>query len=867
MRVQGKVKEVSVYPTKDFLVTAALLDDETIYLDDVADFDEEGGLLNIEDDIYEYSGKDEETNALFLSPETPILADLEVETEVFLYPPSEEKRAMVEIPDDPGWKESIIPYGMQGQFEDGVRDPEEEETVYINDDKGHWEIDEVVGQPALIDGADIREGTLPDDSTPTEAPISSPAITVSGMPSGFVVSTENVHPSTEIEYHVSTVENFTTDETTLSVTTKATVYVVPNLPDGSSFVPNQIYYFKVVAKNVVGSAPPSAEVSSSLNMDAIETVIAAQIISGFILTGRIQIGQIYIDANEGIVIPSPAGETILPADGSGSTFRGEGTFDALTVLGNLNIRGLTNFVQGLITLATGVPNPGQQPVIATQYDAVSTPEGDDGGFYRKGLVETDDEWGWVEAPTWAEYSHMQFISKIGGNWAFRNFDSLVGWQALGGATKIGTRYFLLSRQKSNPSNWRILVHAADGETGRTHGEYIGSMDSNGAGLGSISAAAYPTIGKDDSGNLLVAWVTASGNAYIRKMAAIGGAAVSLTSLGMSWSTSAHMFGVQQVGSRYFVATNTSIYSFNAAGGARTTADEFPSANNLLAGIWHDGTVWHTFNFGFIVYHYTNNQGTYDFAYTWYDSDAGGSGTAESLPSPIKTTAPKKFAQWRFTIPAMPPDDGTTDGANTARLYAAPTGDPLIIQGQLPEGTTGIIYEAFNTSGSGPPLVSGFATRLSTALGRIESAATDGLGALIKFLGTGEWRLGDLSGDASGNVSGVADITHPGDVTWTNITPETGFAHVSGDPGQFRVKNSTVYFRGRMRRTSTTNTFVGNIGVAIARPQSQVNGMIRCGNDWIPWVIGVSGNLIISSAVTTGQDIHVASAAGIPYLNS
>ncbi len=65
----------------------------------------------------------------------------------------------------------------------------------------------------------------------------------------------------------------------------------------------------------------------------------------------------------------------------------------------------------------------------------------------------------------------------------------------------------------------------------------------------------------------------------------------------------------------------------------------------------------------------------------------------------------------------PPDDNTTDGANTVIVYAAAiTGGTLVEQAQYNEGERSRSFDILAAAGTAPPATSGFAGRASSAPG-------------------------------------------------------------------------------------------------------------------------------------------------------
>lgn len=477
-----------------------------------------------------------------------------------------------------------------------------------------------------------------------------------------------------------------------------------------------------------------------------------------ILPGEIKLGD-YIDLAkaDGIVVRNPDSSISaqLAANGSGNFLHGAGSFDSADFAGSVKINGDTNWLNGTITANSGkVTDPSTVPQVTSSYDMVDV---GGAGVYRKGLTAFHDPTAnpgkWVTTDTVGNSSSVQAWGKDGGPGLY-TFDVQSGWIAMGGVVQVGGYYHVLCRSTSNSSNWRILVYRGSDQG------YVGSYYTSPNIPESISTTSLPSIGKDTSGNILIVFAQ-NGNFFIRKIGAAGtvnaGKQIGATLNCGPWNSTVDFWGVQQVGSYYFASYYGGIRAHDINVGARNQAQEFPVATGMLSGAEFDGTVWNTFSHGQYFYKYTNNTGTWDFAYTWYDNDtgvlagnAGGAATAETRKSQIKTVAPTKFAKWTVALPFKPPDDGTVDGANTARIYAAPTGQPLTLQTTLPEGQLSQDFAALTTTGAAYIDSSGFDVRVAANPGRFKSAIMDAQGNPIWDLkGSGPGQVGGVKWNASG----------------------------------------------------------------------------------------------------------------------
>ena len=131
---------------------------------------------------------------------------------------------------------------------------------------------------------------------------------------------------------------------------------------------------------------------------------------------------------------------------------------------------------------------------------------------------------------------------------------------------------------------------------------------------------------------------------------------------------------------------------------------------------------------------------------------------------------------------------------------------------------------------------------------VDSLATGGNAEWFKISGEGNTGWNPLN-------SGIA---------WTNITPGSGFAHVSGNPGQMSMLNGVVFMRGAMRRTSGTGTTVGTYPGGMVPEKSLITAVRVGSTEGVLFNINSNGTLTISSAVTNNSDIQLSSISGVPY---
>lgn len=167
--------------------------------------------------------------------------------------------------------------------------------------------------------------------------------------------------------------------------------------------------------------------------------------------------------------------------------------------------------------------------------------------------------------------------------------------------------------------------------------------------------------------------------------------------------------------------------------------------------------------------------TVNARYTWYDGDPDG-GTHESLPSPqVSSVIPP--GQWPvITAPPAPhaqnTDPARVDKADRHGIYVSQGNDPVRLWGYLFQGTNGLPAGALDAGfdrtstlssdmglpadGAVVPTVDGFIGTTADPA-QAYSQATDADGSLWRLKGDGTWRLGALSGLASGAVNGAGRV--------------------------------------------------------------------------------------------------------------
>lgn len=210
----------------------------------------------------------------------------------------------------------------------------------------------------------------------------------------------NADPVT-YDVHISSTLGFTPDSTTLVGSTGSSQFTIRALPgpepDPDTVDPRTLqydvaYYIRIVARDVDGSAAPSAQGVGSVfqvtgtNLAA-DSVTAVNIVTGS-LTGELFAASVIVGGTfksgeagqrvewgaAGIQGYKPDGSLILniPTDGSDALFDGEFIIRGATILGGISVQSDENesTADSVWTLMRGITSPSATPQIATTWDTI-----------------------------------------------------------------------------------------------------------------------------------------------------------------------------------------------------------------------------------------------------------------------------------------------------------------------------------------------------------------------------------------------------------------------------------------------------------------------------------------------------------------
>ena len=795
---QGRVLEVAEVPAGSEAALVHTVGETLVTLYDTSDFSDGGGEALIGDIVYEYLSKDDDLDTLLLA--SPLEFDLDEDEEVFVHPGSVVKEATVQM-DEEDAVMARVPHQLFGLMDTGVREENAQESIQLTMDSGEWVITDLIGQSFTMHGGYISEGSLPDPTAPTTPPAGSPEITdLSGTPGAIIISVGNVEPGTWINYHISTLQGFTEGPLTQVASSQSTVMVAKALADGTPLIPDVTYYVMVQAENSLGLAPQlSEEKSVQLDLDSVTSVIAERLVAGFILTGRIQVGQAYLDANEGIVIPQPDGTQIrLPIDGSSATISAHLIARSLTVEDQWSIFGWGR-LGGVMTLQNQVEDPIGGPTLSAYVPSWRAQAlrgtGNFNSLYQGLAYHTSTTYAFVRSissvdvmimdkRTAAESGNdgdMIDVDWVGGDpitWPTQ----LKSWSKnlilYGGAfTRIGTSgdYYMIV--KDTKRSYDTFIYRINSSWDKV-GEYR---------LGPSNTFSYMPTLTSDGVNLLMLWVPMSTNLTMRTYRAdlTGSAAPDRTLIGVGkrWHILGAAYGNFGEGATGRLNVQLGLgeelfsRSFRTDTWARVPEEEFSAPRpGAIRGMMYDAGLDRLVSYNQYGYlsRYSKLASTtaVQAKYTWYDGDAAG-GTHESAASDSSSFLIPPRHYLRVETPPAPDwvntDPLVTDKANRIGVYLGTGLLPPRREVFWPSGVRSGTWESFLNSGVAHPTVTDFDASTS-ARGSIRSAAGSlGGDPIIELSGGGAGRVGPLAWSSSGvALSDTTTLTLSG-VTTGQVT--------------------------------------------------------------------------------------------------
>lgn len=165
--MQGVVLEVSERPRAYTIATDVLAGASILTLTTVEDLPQPLGELEIDGGVYSYSEVDPESGIVTLN--TPLALDLFDADIIHQSPRVIEKWAIVELQASNDAILALVPHGLWDRIPEGVRVPEDQESVVIAIQEGDWVILDIIGSQPLMDGTFIDPATAPTAAEVTGA--------------------------------------------------------------------------------------------------------------------------------------------------------------------------------------------------------------------------------------------------------------------------------------------------------------------------------------------------------------------------------------------------------------------------------------------------------------------------------------------------------------------------------------------------------------------------------------------------------------------------------------------------------------------------------------------------------------------------
>lgn len=323
-----------------------------------------------------------------------------------------------------------------------------------------------------------------------------------------------------------------------------------------------------------------------------------------------------------------------------------------------------------------------------------------------------------------------------------------GRQPFGGVTKVGTDWYVLVFKNSDATYWVRKYNSS--WVFQSEWQFT-PADTGGMG---------PTIGTDGT-HLIIARMASptsgpGGRLIIRQYNTDGTGVTTLANTTVTtWpreALSGIYVGSADFGATRYVASTLSgsasskVLVLNSSGVEQTGQEWTPADNDPILGFSWDGTRFHSISAG-QVWHYSTRvtSALRVLTSTFYDSDSGGLGTHETTASP--SVSAYQFPRQWLLIETDPSSgfDGDVDSPDSVRIYVDNHRQP-----DLGVGVFSAVYDAPDLASAGAPTVNGFIGVSSP--GELSSGASDVLGPLIDFLGSGAGRTGDRAWDVTGKTT-------------------------------------------------------------------------------------------------------------------
>ncbi|WP_299055085.1 hypothetical protein [uncultured Nocardioides sp.] len=306
---------------------------------------------------------------------------------------------------------------------------------------------------------------------PTVPPASSPAVEVSGVTDGLILAlVDQLEAGAVVTFHLSGDQTAAgsfvpSAATSVGPATASSIASPTTLPDGTPLTEGTTYWARAVASNAVGDAPAGPAASGSPDRSRPRSLITDTLKSLRAILDRLDIGQAYIDADEGFMIPNPP-----PPNGGDRTWS-RIPFDGVSpmvmlidlIATRLSVQGVAEFLDRVTfrrraMAADGVSAPSLAPTVAPHWPAVATTAG------TAGLaLDPSNAARWVTAyvvPFTSQTPQrvgLRSVMKTTGAQATFHTGATTQATAVAGLTVIGQRIYVLSQLTGFTSQWKVSV--------------------------------------------------------------------------------------------------------------------------------------------------------------------------------------------------------------------------------------------------------------------------------------------------------------------------------------------------------------------------------------------------------------------------
>jgi hypothetical protein len=156
------VTQVEELDLGDQLVAPAALSATVLYLEDVTDFTETGGVATVNGTQLAYTAVSYDDQTMTLA--APLGAALPVDTQVWVWPDAVAVTAYVLVDGADEATPVTVPHNLQDAFPLGIREEDDREEVVLERDGMSWAVRDVPRRRLIRDGSFLNSDTLPSPS-------------------------------------------------------------------------------------------------------------------------------------------------------------------------------------------------------------------------------------------------------------------------------------------------------------------------------------------------------------------------------------------------------------------------------------------------------------------------------------------------------------------------------------------------------------------------------------------------------------------------------------------------------------------------------------------------------------------------------